>query len=157
MKTGRWVPLSFSSPCSPAQACTHLVLEGIRNGKNLWENYEITAVSFMSNLALPKCMEFLYTGFLQRNLCPVCMPVIDFVKFGRTFHSGSTCVYKGSTVFKVWLFESQSYPVPGKEITKYCPCLLQVIISTDLLTQQFYCLFVPCCESTRLWQSRFFF
>lgn len=98
-----------------------LVLEGIKNGKNLWENYEITAVSFMSNLALPKCMEFLYTGFLQRNLCPVCMPVIDFVKFSRTFHSGSTCVYKGSTVFKVWLFESQSYPVPGKEITKVLP------------------------------------
>lgn len=71
----------------------------------------MTAVSFVSDLALPKCTEFLYTDFLRRDLCPVCIPLIDFVTFGWTFHSGSAFVYKGNTLFQVWLFQSQSYPV----------------------------------------------
>lgn len=118
MMTRKWVPLSFSSPCRPKHI---LVLDGIRDEKYLWENDQMSAVSFVSNLALRKCREVLYTGFPQSSLCPVCMLLVDFVKFGWTFPSGSTCEYKGSTVFKVWLFESQSYPVPGKEITKVLP------------------------------------
>lgn len=84
----------------------------------------MTAVSFVSNLSLPKCMEFLYADFLQRNLCPVCMPLIDFVKFGWTFHSGSACVFIRAThCLQGMAFFSQSYPIlataaPGKEITE---------------------------------------
>lgn len=37
---------------------TFWCLKGIRDEKNLWENDQMTAVSSVSNLSFPKCMEF---------------------------------------------------------------------------------------------------
>lgn len=71
-----WRPGSKGPLPFPAYVDLHiLVLDGLGGEKNLWENNQMSAVSFVWNLPVLKCTGFLYTDFFTRHFYFFCMQV----------------------------------------------------------------------------------
>lgn len=92
--------------------------------------------SAWSFCALSTNKPFVQINLSTNKLGPVYMPLIDFVKFGWTLHSGSAC--RAVSIRAVLPSRYGCFQVSHtqfwlelllvKKLPRYCPCVLQVII-----------------------------